>query len=108
MDVRVLSAIRGSEDLTLELPCGVFMDIPGKVLQDWAVTPATPDLMASASAAMGAVGQSLKGDAATPILEIIMQLLPTLLPICIPLITNSITKPANGPIVGFPGPTVPV
>jgi len=92
MNTNVLSAVREGTDLALELPCGVLMVVPGNVLQDWAETPATPEFLSACSAAMDSQDRTLRADAATPILEIIMQLLPTLLPICLPLITNSITK----------------
>lgn len=108
MDTNVLSAVREGTDLSLTLPCGVLVSIPGPVLQDWAKTPASPELLAAASAAMGTVGEvkfrgSLEGGE-TSIIDVIMPLLPTLLPICIPLITNSITKPQGGDF----NPGVPV
>lgn len=103
MNTELLKAVREGQDFAQVLPCGVSFIVPGEVLQQWAVTPAPAEFVFQANSLMGALGEKIKADKATPILDIFVQLIPTLLPICLPLLVNSLSPPKAEPT-----PVVPV
>lgn len=108
MNVDMLAALREKQDLVLTMPCGVLISVPAEVMQAWSVTPASPELIQFAGEQMGKSGKSLamKGDGATPILDVLIQMLPTLcttmLPVLLPLLVTSISKPTTTTVATAP------